>query len=109
MQGINDTGRSAENEKVITTVCHDHCTSAYLPKLHISEGKIRRAETDDSREPRYRPCARGRAYRQYVHAPNRSKYPLRRADERGEGKLERIAWDEAFGSIASQLKRIRAQ
>jgi len=100
--------RTGNNEKLIYTVCHDHCTSACLLKLHVKDGVITRIETDDGEEPQYRACLRGRAYRQLVYHPDRLKYPLRRTGERGEGKFERISWDESFDTIASQLKRVKA-
>jgi anaerobic dimethyl sulfoxide reductase subunit A len=65
-------------------------------------------ETDDGPEPQYRACLKGRAYRQLVYHPDRLKYPLRRVGERGEGKFERISWDEALDTIASELKRVKA-
>ncbi|MFA4835653.1 MAG: molybdopterin-dependent oxidoreductase [Dehalococcoidia bacterium] len=98
---------SNDTEQIVTTVCHDHCTSACVLKLHVKGGVITRVETDDGEYPQYRCCVRGRAFRQYVHHPDRLKYPLKRTGPRGEGKFERISWDEALETIASQLKRIK--
>ncbi len=97
-----------DTEKIVNTVCHDHCQSSCLLKLHVKNGKIIRVETDDGPEPQYRACLKGRAYRQLVHAPGRLEFPLRRTGERGEGKFERISWDEALETVASQLKRVKA-
>ena len=99
--------KPSDSEKVITTICRDHCTSACVLKLHVRDGAITRVETDDGQEPQYRACPRGRSYRQYVHAPNRLKFPLRRTGKRGEGKFERISWDEALDTVASQIKRVK--
>jgi len=68
---------------------------------------ITRIETDDGQEPQYRACQKGRAYRQYVYDPHRLKWPLRRTGERGEGKFERISWDEALDTVALQLQRVK--
>jgi anaerobic selenocysteine-containing dehydrogenase len=35
------------------------------------------------------------------------KYPLKRIGERGEGKWERVSWEEALSDIASRLLKIR--
>lgn len=96
-----------DTEEVVNTVCHDHCCSACLLKLHVRDGIITKIETDDGQEPQYRACPRGRAYRQYVYSPHRLKFPLRRTGERGEGKFERISWDEALDTIAMQMRRVK--
>jgi len=100
--------KPGDTEKVVNTICHDHCTNACLLKLHVRDGKITRVETDDGPEPQYRACAKGRAYRQLVYNPGRLKFPLRRTGERGEGKFERISWDVALETVASELKRVKA-
>ncbi|MBI2832320.1 MAG: molybdopterin-dependent oxidoreductase [Chloroflexi bacterium] len=95
-------------EEVITTVCSCHCGgAACIIKAYVKDGVITRLETDDGPEPQIRACARGRSYRQRVYSPDRLKYPLRRVGARGEGKFERITWDEALENVARELKRVR--
>ncbi|MBI5947312.1 MAG: molybdopterin-dependent oxidoreductase [Chloroflexi bacterium] len=48
-------------------------------------------------------CQKGSAWSQQLTAPDRLLYPLRRAGERGEGKWERITWDEALTEVADAL------
>ncbi|MCK9518474.1 MAG: molybdopterin-dependent oxidoreductase [Dehalococcoidia bacterium] len=48
-------------------------------------------------------CQKGSAWSQQLSAPDRLRYPLRRTGERGEGKWERISWDEALTEIADAL------
>ena len=43
-----------------------------------------------------RPCGKGVAYREYLYQPDRIMYPMKRAGKKGEGKWERISWNEAF-------------
>jgi len=73
----------------------------------VKDGRIVRIETDNGEEPQIRACARGRAYRQRVHSPDRLKYPLRRVGERGEGRFERVSWDEALNVVARETTRIK--
>ena len=96
----------AEEKTVITTCTHD-CGGRCLLKAHVKDGVITRIETDDGAEPQLRACARGRAYRQRIYSPDRLAHPLKRIGERGEGRFERISWDEALDTVAGQLKRIK--
>ncbi len=104
----NTRKASDTKEKVVMSICNTHCGGHCLLKVHVKDGVITRIETDDSaKEPQLRACLRGRAQRQRVYAPDRLKYPMKRVGARGEGKFERISWDEALDTIASELKRIR--
>ncbi len=49
-------------------------------------------------------CPKSFASMQWVYSPQRLKYPLKRTGEKGEGKFERITWDEAVDIIAGKLK-----
>ncbi len=91
---------------VPTGCCHD-CGGRCVLKAHVKNGRIVRIETDNGEEPQLRACLRGRAYRQRVYSPERLKYPLRRTGERGQGQFERISWDKALDTVASELIRIK--
>ncbi len=52
-------------------------------------------------------CAKGYTGPQYVRAADRLLYPMKRVGERGEGKFERITWDEALDTIAGKLKETK--
>ncbi|MFC2022036.1 molybdopterin-dependent oxidoreductase [Chloroflexota bacterium] len=97
----------ASGEEIVTTTCASHCGGSCVLKLHLKDGIITRIETDDGAEPQLRACLRGRAYRQRVYASDRLLYPMRRIGERGEGKFERISWDEAIDTVAREIIRVR--
>jgi anaerobic dimethyl sulfoxide reductase subunit A len=97
----------SHGETVIPTMCASHCGGSCLLNVHVKDGIITRIETDGSEEPQLRACLRGRGYRQRVYAKDRILYPLRRVGERGEGRFERISWDEALDTVAGQLVRVR--
>ena len=63
----------------------------------------------DFADPQMRACLRGRSARRWLQSSERLNYPMKRAEgaKRGEGKFERISWDEALDTIASEMKRIR--
>ncbi len=49
-------------------------------------------------------CPKAHAAPQWVYSPERLRYPLKRAGKKGEGKFERISYDEALDIIAGKLK-----
>ena len=96
-----------ENEHVVHTTCASHCGGTCALEVHTKDGVISRIETDGGSEPQLRACLRGRSYRQRVYAPDRILYPLRRTGERGGTEFDRIGWDEALDTVASELTRVR--
>ena len=106
---------SAEEKNVVSGEAIVRCTSALdcggrCPlRIHIKDGVITRIEGDDFDDPekQLRACLRGRAYRHWIHHPDRLKYPLKRVGERGRGEFERISWDEAMDTIVRELKRVK--
>ncbi len=54
-------------------------------------------------------CARGNSGVKQLYDPDRLKYPLLRKGARGEGKWQRLTWDEALDHAAEQLERIGKQ
>ncbi|GAB2508514.1 molybdopterin oxidoreductase family protein [Nocardia heshunensis] len=51
-------------------------------------------------------CVKVNRYLEQVHSPERITHPLRRVGRKGEGRFERISWDEALDEIASRLTGI---
>jgi thiosulfate reductase / polysulfide reductase chain A len=51
-------------------------------------------------------CARGAAGIHALYDPDRLKYPLIRAGERGDGKYRRATWEEAYTYIEEKLVKI---
>jgi menaquinone reductase, molybdopterin-binding-like subunit len=52
-------------------------------------------------------CLLGLAGLQYLYGPTRIKSPMIRIGERGEGKWQKISWDEASGILTKKLSDIR--
>ncbi|MBN2402814.1 MAG: molybdopterin-dependent oxidoreductase [Spirochaetes bacterium] len=49
-------------------------------------------------------CPKGHSAPQWVYSPDRIKYPMIRTGKKGEGKFEKISWDEAVGIVTDKLK-----
>lgn len=102
--------KDSDVKKCKTTVwsagagCHGGCGQI----LHVQDGKVIKVEGDESHPwSQGRACPRVLALKQYMYHPDRITYPVKRTGKRGEGKFERIGWDEAFDTIELRLKDIR--
>jgi anaerobic dimethyl sulfoxide reductase subunit A len=78
----------------------------------VHEGQIMRLDTPPDREdtpnrPRLVPCARGRAHRRLLQAPDRVLTPLRRMGRRGSADFTPISWEEALDLVAKRLSTTR--
>ena len=53
-------------------------------------------------------CQKVNNYLERVYHPDRVLYPQRRIGKKGEGRFERISWDEAICEISTRFKHIAA-
>ncbi|EKI3090831.1 molybdopterin-dependent oxidoreductase [Escherichia coli] len=98
------------SEKVVWGACSVNCGSRCALRLHVKDNEVTWVETDNTGSDEYgnhqvRACLRGRSIRRRINHPDRLNYPMKRVGKRGEGKFERISWDEALDTIASSLKK----
>ncbi|MBM3420213.1 MAG: dimethyl sulfoxide reductase subunit A [Bacteroidetes bacterium] len=112
---LSGYNKAQEPDAIIRTACPGHnCGGRCLLKVHVTGGVITRIETDDRPydgidDPQLRACVRGRAYRKRQYHPDRLKYPMKRTGKRGEGKFERISWDEALTIMHSRITDIKTR
>ncbi|MFC2068778.1 molybdopterin-dependent oxidoreductase [Chloroflexota bacterium] len=103
---ITKTSTESE-EKIIKTACH-LCHGGCIVLAHVKNGKLIKVEgAPDGIHNQGAVCDRCNAVIQYIYSPYRLKYPMKRVGERGEGKWQRISWDEAFDTIASKLMEVK--
>ena len=99
--------------------CAVNCGSRCQLRVFSKHGRIIRIETDASGDPacavgdkgfvQVRACQRGRSMRERIYAPERLRYPLKRVGRRGEGRFERISWEQALDEIAARLRKTIAE
>ncbi|UCG67072.1 MAG: molybdopterin-dependent oxidoreductase [Deltaproteobacteria bacterium] len=102
----------ADGMKVVRSIarsgpgCHQGCGVL----VYVKNGKLVKVEGDpEFPSNQGRLCPRCLALTEVVYHPDRLKYPLRRAGERGEGKWERITWEEAYETIANRFNKIKTE
>jgi anaerobic selenocysteine-containing dehydrogenase len=54
-------------------------------------------------------CGKVAQYLEREYHPDRLLHPMRRTGAKGEGRFERITWDEALDTIAARLRAIAAE
>jgi len=98
-------------ETVVTSTCAHNCGGRCVVNAHVRDDRIVHISTDarrwDAEHPPLPACARGVGQIERVYHPDRLKYPMRRTGPRGSGRYERISWDEALDTVASELRRVR--
>ncbi len=97
----------------------------------MKDGKVIRVEPDDRYNPgigmedqvlslpdlvrnrlQRRPCTMGLVFHKYAQMNDeRILYPMKRPSgaKRGEGRFERISWDEALDTIAGRMEQVRKE
>ena len=85
-------------------ICHGGCGVL----VHVKDGRVIRIEGDpESPISRGTLCPKGIASVQLAYHPNRLLYPLKRIGAKGEGKWERISWDEAYDILTSKMNEFK--
>jgi len=91
--------------RTICGFCGENC----LVDAYIKDGKIIKVEGCDSLPASNggKLCVKGAALKQTLYHPERLLYPMKRTGERGEGRFERISWDEALDTIALKMRETK--
>jgi len=93
--------------KVVRTICGD-CSRNCGVLVHVEDGRVIKIEGNpDYPANQGMICPKGIAATQHVYHPDRLVHPMKRIGKRGEGKWQRISWDEALDTIAFRLMDIR--
>jgi len=96
--------KKSDGTRILRTGCY-MCHGGCILLAHVKDGKLIKMEGDpNGPHNRGSICEKANAAVQYIYGPSRLKYPLKRAGKRGEGKWQRISWDEALDTVAEKLK-----
>ncbi len=93
--------------RLVPTVCFN-CEAgcglvAYIDK---ATNQVRKLEGNPYHPgSRGRNCAKGPATINQINDPERILYPLKRVGKRGEGKWQRVSWDEVLNDVAEKIRK----
>ena len=92
-------------ETTITPAICGFCGGSCLVDLHLQDGKIVKVEGNKTLPfSDGRLCVKGAALKQATYSPDRLLYPMKRVGNRGEGRFERISWEEALDTIVEKME-----
>ena len=94
-------------EKVFKSCCN-LCYRMCGVLVHVRDGKVSKVEGDPECPANLGSlCIKGLAAVETLYHPDRLKYPLKRTGARGEGKWQRVSWDEALETIAQAMNKAK--
>ncbi len=91
----------------LKVVCPHDCPDTCVMTVDVEEDRAVAIGGDpDHRFTQGFLCAKVNHYLERVYSPERVLHPMRRAGRKGEGRFERISWDEALDTVARRLREI---
>src|SRR5579863_2129560 len=95
--------------EVLRSVCALDCPDCCSLLVTIDNGQATKLRGDPAHPvTRGFLCGKVAQYLEREYSPQRLLYPQRRIGAKGEGRFERITWDEALDTIAARLAGIAA-
>ena len=86
------------------SVCALDCPDACAMLVQVENGRATQLRGDPGHPvTRGFLCGKVARYLDREYSPERLLYPQKRVGEKGEGRFERISWDEALDTIANRL------
>jgi anaerobic selenocysteine-containing dehydrogenase len=93
--------------RTVRAVCPHDCPDTCGMVVQVQDGKAIDLRGDkDHPFTRGFLCQKVSRYLERVYHPERLKYPLKRTGPKGQGRFERISWDEAVATIAEHFRAI---
>ena len=100
---------SAVNPQVVKAACPHDCPDTCAMEVTVEQGRaVRVRGADDMPFTNGSLCTKVAYYLERVYSDQRLLYPMRRVGRKGEGRFERISWDEALDTIAAKFRDIAA-
>src|SRR5689334_2596616 len=92
------------------SVCALDCPDACSVLVNVEDGRaVRLRGNPEHPVTRGFLCGKVAQYLEREYSPQRLLYPMRRTGKKGEGRFERIGWDQALDEIAARLRDIAAE
>ena len=99
----------ATARKVVRAACPHDCPDTCALLVTVEDGRAIKVEgAPDHPTTQGVLCTKVARYLDRTYSDQRVLHPLKRVGRKGEGRFERIGWDEALDTIAARFKQIAA-
>jgi anaerobic selenocysteine-containing dehydrogenase len=100
---------SAAAQKIVNAACPHDCPDTCGMHISVENGVAVKVEgSKDMPFTQGTLCTKVARYLDRTYSKERVLHPLKRIGAKGEGRFERISWDEALDTIAAKFKAIAA-
>ena len=100
---------SENGRQILKTVCPLDCPDTCGVLVTVERGRVTSLQGDPEHPiTRGFLCHKVANYDRRLYSPLRVLHPMRRVGAKGEGKFQRISWDEALDEITARFKDIVA-
>ncbi len=94
-------------KQIIHAACQHDCPDTCAMLVEVEDGRAVKVSGDPAHPPTQGfLCTKITRYLERVYNPDRLLYPMKRTGAKGEGRFERISWDEALETIANRFGEI---
>ena len=95
---------------IIKGACPHDCPDTCALDIHVEDGVAVKVMGSAAHAPTAGVlCTKVARYTERTYHPDRLLHPMRRIGKKGEGRFERIGWEEALACVADRLKAIAAR
>ncbi|HZQ62765.1 MAG TPA: molybdopterin oxidoreductase family protein [Casimicrobiaceae bacterium] len=101
--------QTSTSTRTVHAACPHDCPDTCAMLVTVENGRAIAIRGDPDHPPTQGVlCTKVARYLERTYAPDRVLHPMRRVGRKGEGRFERISWDEALDVISARFSEIAA-
>ena len=92
--------------RIVHGACPHDCPDTCALAVHVQGEQVIKVQgRADHPNTHGALCTKVSRYLERTYHPDRLLYPMKRIGKKGEGKFERISWDEALDIVSKEITR----
>lgn len=110
MPGMRTTWKMPMTVSIVRATCPHDCPDTCAMLVTVQDGVATQVRGDPEHPTTAGAlCTKVSRYTERTYHKDRVLHPMKRIGKKGEGKFQRIGWDEALDTISTRLKAIAAR